>query len=104
MRGSSPKNSAAPANLRFSTASRRQPSRARIPSKCLPRSSAISRKISDSDVIEAKIFLDMADDLGKHLLGILARDGCLRDAVEKSKLAGAALFFGEEPRIFHSDR
>ena len=61
-------------------------------------------KNSDSDVIEAKIFLDMADDLGKHLLGILARDGCLRDAVEKSKLAGAALFFGEEPRIFHRDR
>src|SRR6184192_4295054 len=61
-------------------------------------------KNSDSDVIEAKIFLDMADDLGKHLLGILARDGCLRDAVEKRKLAGAALFFGEEPRIFHRDR
>src|SRR3989442_1619953 len=104
MRGSSPKNSAAPANLLFSTASRRQPSRARIPSKCLPRSSAISRKIFASITSESEIFLDMADDLGKHLLGILARDGCLRDAVEKRKLAGAALFFGGEPRIFHRER
>src|SRR5436853_260941 len=61
-------------------------------------------KNSDSDVIEAKIFLDMADDLGKHLFRIFARDGGFGDAVEKSKLAGAALFFGEEPRVFHRDR
>src|SRR5207237_10401152 len=61
-------------------------------------------KNSDSDVIEAKIFLDMADDLGKHLFRIFARDGGFGDAVEKSKLAGAALFFGEEPRVFHRNR
>src|SRR5262245_30467205 len=51
---------------------------------------------ADADVIEAEILLDMPHNLCQHLLGILAGDGRLRDAVQKSELARAALLFPEK--------
>ena len=58
---------------------------------------------ADADMIEAEILLDFADDLAEHVYGIVAGNGGSGNVVEESQLARAALFFGEQARIFDRD-
>ena len=58
---------------------------------------------ADADVVEAEILLDVADDVGQHLLGIFTRNRGLRNIVEEGQLARTPLLFGEEAGIFHRD-
>ena len=59
---------------------------------------------ADADVIEAEVFLDFADNLGQHLLGIFAGDRGLGNVVQKGELPGATLLFRKEAGIFHRHR
>ena len=59
---------------------------------------------ADADVVELESFLDLGHDVGQHLLGIFARDGRFRNAVEEAELPGTAQFLGEQARVFHRDR
>ena len=55
---------------------------------------------ADADVIVVEVFLDLAHDVGHHLLGIFAGDGHFRNAVQEGEMAGAALLFSEQAGVF----
>jgi len=59
---------------------------------------------ADADVVKAEIFLDVADDVRHHLLGILARNRGLRNTIQEGQLTGAPLFLGKKPGVFYRNR
>ncbi len=83
------------------------PTAIRRPSVCevVPASALISISLvrivhdADADVIVAEVFLDLAHDVGHHLLGVLAGNRHFRNVVEERQMAGAALLLGKQARI-----
>ncbi len=58
---------------------------------------------ADADMVEAERFLNFDHNFVEHLLGIFARNGGLRNIVEKRKMMGTSLLLGKETCIFDGD-